>query len=108
LRFHDLRHTTASLLMMGGANPAAVQRILRHSDPKITTEVYGHLAPGYLRDEIERLRFGVSPDKLAPTSATVETTSVSSFAGIRPANRVVTSTARRATSRSDAPRGPTW
>ena len=35
IRFHDLRHTTASLLLMAGANPAAVQRILRHSDPRI-------------------------------------------------------------------------
>jgi hypothetical protein len=34
--------------MMAGANPAAVQRILRHSDPRITTDVYGHPAPGYL------------------------------------------------------------
>jgi integrase len=59
LRFHDLRHTTASLLMQSGANPAAVQRILRHSDPRITTEVYGHLAPGYLRAEVDRLRFGL-------------------------------------------------
>ncbi len=58
IRFHDLRHTTASLLMMAGANPAAVQRILRHSDPRITTEVYGHLAPGYLKDEADRLSFG--------------------------------------------------
>lgn len=57
VRFHHLRHTTASLLMMGGVNPAAVQRILRHSDPRITTEVYGHLAPDYLRSEIDRLRF---------------------------------------------------
>jgi hypothetical protein len=57
VRFHDLRHTTASLLMMAGANTAAVQRILRHKDPRITTEVYGHLAPGYLRSEIDRLRF---------------------------------------------------
>jgi integrase len=64
-RFHDLRHTTASLLMMGGANPAAVQRIMRHSDPRITTEVYGHLAPGYLREEVNRLRFGLS-DELTP------------------------------------------
>jgi integrase len=65
IRFHDLRHTTASLLMMAGANPAAVQRILRHSDPRITTEVYGHLSPGYLRDEVNRLRFepaGELPD----------------------------------------------
>lgn len=29
IRFHDLRHSTASLLMMNGANPASVQRILR-------------------------------------------------------------------------------
>jgi integrase len=61
IRFHDLRHTTASLLMMAGANPAAVQRILRHADPKITTEVYGHLAPGYLKDEVNRMSFGLLP-----------------------------------------------
>ncbi|MCC6810756.1 MAG: site-specific integrase, partial [Deltaproteobacteria bacterium] len=57
IRFHDMRHTTASLLMMSGVNPAAVQRIMRHSNPKLTTEVYGHLAPGYLRDEVNRLQF---------------------------------------------------
>jgi integrase len=57
IRFHSLRHTTASLLMMAGANPASVQRILRHSDPRITTEVYGHLVPEYLRDEVNRLKF---------------------------------------------------
>lgn len=44
IRFHDTRHTTASLLMMFGANPAAVQRILRHSDICVTMDVYGHLA----------------------------------------------------------------
>ena len=60
IRFHDLRHTTASLLMMAGVNPAAVQRILRHSDPRITTEVYGHLAPGYLRAEVDRLALGLT------------------------------------------------
>jgi hypothetical protein len=46
---------------MAGANPAAVQRILRHSDPRITTEVYGHLVPDYLRAEIDRLSFGIVP-----------------------------------------------
>jgi len=60
IRFHDLRHTTASLLMMAGANPAAVQRILRHRDPRLTTEVYGHLAPDYLKGEVDRLSFGVT------------------------------------------------
>jgi integrase len=61
IRFHDLRHTTASLLMMAGVNPGAVQRILRHSDPRITTETYGHLQPEYLRSEIDRLRFNTVP-----------------------------------------------
>ena len=70
LRFHDLRHTTGSLLLMVGANPAAAQRILRHSDPRITTEVYGHLLPGYLKAEVDRLSFpGVS--KTLPREATV-------------------------------------
>jgi excisionase family DNA binding protein len=63
LRFHHLRHTTASLLLMQGADLAAVQRIMRHQDPRITTEVYGHLAPGYLKKEIDRLRF----EPAAPT-----------------------------------------
>jgi Phage integrase family len=60
-RFHDLRHTTASSLLMSGANPAAVQRILRHSPPRITTEVYGHLPARLPPDEIDRLSFGVVP-----------------------------------------------
>jgi integrase len=46
--------------MMAGVNPAAVQRILLHSDPRITTEVHGHLAPGYLRAEVDRLAFGLA------------------------------------------------
>jgi integrase len=63
IRFHSTRHSTASLLMMQGANPAAVQRILRHSDPRITTEVYGHLSPEYLRAEVNRLRFGAPAEQ---------------------------------------------
>jgi len=81
IRFHDLRHTTANLLLMGGANPAAVQRILRHSDPKTTTEVYGHLAPGDLKAEIDRLAFGdraaaVVPEVPAEVAASARAASV--------------------------------
>jgi integrase len=76
IRFHDLRHTTASLLLMSGASPAAVQRILRHSDPRVTTEVYGHLLPGYLRAEIDRLSFGAPVlDPASNDSQTVAPTS---------------------------------
>jgi hypothetical protein len=45
--------------MMRGVNPAAVQRILRHRDPIRPDEIYGHLAPGYLRGEIDKLSFGL-------------------------------------------------
>ena len=62
IRFHDLRHTTGSLLTMRGANLHSVQRILRHSDPRTTAGTYLHLEPGYLRREIDLLRFSVSAE----------------------------------------------
>jgi integrase len=49
IRFHHLRHTTASLLLMSGADLAAVQRIMRHQDPRTTTDFYGHLGTNYLK-----------------------------------------------------------
>jgi hypothetical protein len=67
LRFHDIRHTTASLLIMAGADLPAVQRIMRHTDPRITTEFYAHLSPGYLRSAIDRL--AINPN--APTDLPV-------------------------------------
>ena len=63
--------------MMAGANPAAVQRILRHSDPRLTTERYGHLAPNYLRAEVDRLNFGSFVPSLSP-GANPETTEAGS------------------------------
>lgn len=41
---------------MAGASPAAVRRILRHSDQKMT-DIYSHLAPEFLRAEVDRLTF---------------------------------------------------
>jgi integrase len=60
IRFHDLRHTTGSLLTMRGASLHSVQRILRHSDPRTTAGTYLHLEPGYLRREIDLLSFAPS------------------------------------------------
>jgi hypothetical protein len=45
LRFHDLRHTTASLLLLAGVPLVVVQRVLRHRDPKLTERVYRHSRP---------------------------------------------------------------
>ena len=58
-RFHDLRHTTATLLLKAGTPLAMVQRLIGHSDPAITTEVYGHLESEDARPHLERLSFPV-------------------------------------------------
>ena len=42
LRFHDLRHTFASLLIAEGANVVFVSRQLGHANPAITLSVYAH------------------------------------------------------------------
>ncbi len=54
-RFHDLRHTTATLLLRERVDAHRVQRVLRHRDVKTTTSVYGHLVVEDLRDAINLL-----------------------------------------------------
>jgi integrase len=53
-RFHDLRHTFASHLIMGGANPRTVQTLLGHKDLRMTMR-YSHLSPEHLRDAVSTL-----------------------------------------------------
>jgi integrase len=44
-RFHDLRHTCATLLLRQGVNPKFVQELLGHSDVSLTLNVYSHVLP---------------------------------------------------------------
>src|SRR6185312_14542018 len=50
---------------------------VQSADPRITTEVYGHLVPDFLRAEIDRLHFGIAPPPKpssdSPPSAAVPT-----------------------------------
>ncbi len=62
IRFHDLRHTTATLLLRSGVPLVVVQKVLRHRDPKLTEAVYGHLATDYLRSEVNRLKLQGMPE----------------------------------------------
>jgi integrase len=43
LRWHDLRHTYASMLIASGASITFVSRQMGHASPHITLRVYGHL-----------------------------------------------------------------
>ncbi len=54
--WHMLRHSMASHFVMQGGNIPALQKILGHSDVKMTM-IYAHLAPDFLGDELDRLRF---------------------------------------------------
>lgn len=45
IRFHDLRHTAASLMLNHGIPVLIVSKRLGHSKPSITLDVYGHLIP---------------------------------------------------------------
>jgi integrase len=42
VRFHDLRHTAATLLLEAGAHPRVVAERLGHADPGLTLRVYAH------------------------------------------------------------------
>jgi integrase len=46
IRFHDLRHTTASLLLAKGVHPKFVQELLGHASIAITLDTYSHAVPG--------------------------------------------------------------
>ena len=45
IRFHDLRHTSATLLLSLGTNPKVVQELLGHSGIAVTMDVYSHVLP---------------------------------------------------------------
>ncbi len=54
-RFHDLRHTTASLLLHRGVHPKVVQSVLGHSRFSVTMDLYSHLMQGHVEEAAEAL-----------------------------------------------------
>jgi len=46
IRFHDLRHTYATLLLLKGVHPKFVQELLGHATIAITLDTYSHVLPG--------------------------------------------------------------
>jgi integrase len=55
IRFHDLRHTFASLLIANGEDVVRVSRLLGHASPTITLRVYSHMLPKEHYGSAERL-----------------------------------------------------
>jgi len=54
-RFHDLRHTFASLLLQQGESLLYVKEQRGHSSIQVTVDLYGHLIPGGNNGAVDRL-----------------------------------------------------
>lgn len=65
-RFHDLRHTFASQLLMGGGDLVALKEILGHADIKMTLR-YSHLASAHMKKAVNIL-----DSKLKEVNSTVQ------------------------------------
>lgn len=59
MRFHDLRHTYASLLIEQGENIKYIQSQLGHSSPTVTLNVYAHLMKPTNQAAAQRLENGI-------------------------------------------------
>ncbi len=55
IRFHDLRHSAATLLLALGVHPKIVQEILGHSNIAMTMNIYSHVLPTMQQDAMSRL-----------------------------------------------------
>lgn len=75
LRFQDLRHCTATLLLRSGVDPHRVQRLMRHRDVKLTTSTYAHLIVEDLREAANNVgpkSMRTARDAATPPQSTTE------------------------------------
>jgi integrase len=64
INFHGLRHTWATLSLMGGTPQLVVARNLGHADTRMVEKHYGHLSQKYIAEQIDAHapKFGFKPD----------------------------------------------
>jgi len=55
VRFHDLRHTFASLMLLRGAKPKVISEALGHASVAFTMDVYSHIIEGMQSDAMALL-----------------------------------------------------
>jgi integrase len=60
IRFHDLRHTFATLLLARGTHPKVVQEILGHADISQTMDTYSHVLPDMQEGAVNEMERGLS------------------------------------------------
>lgn len=55
IRFHDLRHSSATMLLSMGVHPKIVQEILGHSQISMTLDTYSHVLPTMQKEAMSKL-----------------------------------------------------
>jgi integrase len=55
IRFHDLRHAAATLMLGAGINPKIVSETLGHASVAFTLDTYGHVMPGMGREAADKM-----------------------------------------------------
>ncbi len=64
IRFHDLRHSCATLLIAQGVHPRVVMEILRHTQISTTMNIYRHAIPEVNREAANALGELIKPQTL--------------------------------------------
>jgi integrase len=62
IRFHDLRHSAASLLLSMNIHAKVVSEILGHSQISLTLDTYSHVLPSLQEEAMNRLNTLLSKD----------------------------------------------
>lgn len=68
IRFHDLRHTFASLLISNGEDVVRVSRLMGHAHASFTLNVYSHMIPREHDPSGDRLASLVFGNKMETTA----------------------------------------
>jgi integrase len=55
IRFHDLRHSAATLLLSLGVHAKVVQEMLGHTQISMTMDIYSHVLPSMQLDAVNKL-----------------------------------------------------
>ena len=71
IRFHDLRHSAASLMLNNGVPVIVVSRRLGHARTSITLDVYGHLLPSMQAEAAELIDGLVTPTEVKLDDASI-------------------------------------
>ncbi|HEV2086883.1 MAG TPA: tyrosine-type recombinase/integrase, partial [Cryptosporangiaceae bacterium] len=72
IRYHDLRHTQASLMLAAGVHPKVASERLGHHSTAFTLDVYTHVVPGMQQQATETVAGLILPDRQPETGPALD------------------------------------